>query len=310
MGKSKLFEAWSFKRKLHEPFNDPSVSRETTDDAAMSKYNKMATKRATLHAPTLCGILAYMDMELGGTKGAIGTQGSMVVAEYPSNTGKTQVSVFNQTTGKFTAGIFATPTDAPEPYILKADKASGAALFFALMPKALEDQEFADSYAVLLEHKKRGFTDLVTASQFAYILCDNLYRRIENADSLGQAGIKIAIPSTGNVPNFTALNLNKGAYSPTSTLFGTFEVLKPGAATGTPAATVKHDDFAGKYPLSERAFSLTEQGMVPKLEPWYVIPPEAVSVCRHIKMTTGSAQPMRNFMLRGPSGTGSALVRA
>jgi len=304
MGKSKLFEAWSFKRKIHEPFNDPSVPKDTTDDAAMSMYNKMATKRSTLHAPTLCGILAYMDLELGGRSGAIGAQGNMVVAEYPSNTGKTQVAVFNQTTGKFTAGCFASPTDAPEPYVLKADKASGAALFFALMPKALEDDEFAENYAVLLEHKKRGFADLDTAVRFAFVLCDNLYRRIENADSLGQSGIKIAIPTTGNVQNFTALNLNKGAYSPTSTLFGTFEILKPGMATGAPAATVKHDDFAGKYPLSERTFSLAEQGMIPKLEPWFVIPPEAVSVCRHSKKTCGSAQPMRNFMLRGPSGTG------
>ncbi|MCL2106422.1 MAG: AAA family ATPase [Oscillospiraceae bacterium] len=304
MGKSKLFEGWSFKRKLHEPFNGSSVSKDTTDNACMSMYNQTATRKATLHAPTLCGILAYMDLELGGGKGAIGTQGNMVVAEYPSNTGRTQVAVFNQTTGKFTAGNFTGPADAPTPYALKADKDSGAALIFALMPKALEDDEFAEQYGKLLEHKKAGFTDLNAAATHAFVLCDNLYRRIENADSLGQSGIKTTIPATGNVQGFTPLNLNKGTYGPTSTLFGDFQILKPGTPAGAPAAVIAHGDFAGKYPLSKRAFTPAEQAMIPALEPWFVIPPEAQRVCLHAKMTTGSAQPMRNYMLRGPSGTG------
>ncbi|MDR2696260.1 MAG: ATPase [Deltaproteobacteria bacterium] len=304
MGKTKLFEGWSFKRKLHEPFNAPSVSKDTTDDACMSMYNKVTTKKSTLHAPTLCGILAYMGLELGETAGAIGTQGNMVVAEYPSHTGKTQVAVFNQTTGKFIAGNFATSADAPAPYILKTDKDSGAALIFALMPKALEDGEFAEQYAALLEHRKAGFTDLATATTHAFVLCDNLYRRIENADSLGQAGIKTTIPSTGNVQGFTALNLNRGTYGPTSTLFGDFQVLKPGSPASAPAAVIGHGDFVGKYPLAKRKFTSAEQAMIPKLEPWYVIPPEAQRVCLHAKMTSGGAQPMRNFMLRGPSGTG------
>jgi len=35
-----------------------------------------------------------------------------------------------------------------------------------------------------------------------------------------------------------------------------------------------------------------------------VIPQEVVKICRHAQATTASSQPMRNFMMRGPAGTG------
>lgn len=40
------------------------------------------------------------------------------------------------------------------------------------------------------------------------------------------------------------------------------------------------------------------------LQNWYVIPREVEQVCRHIAQTTGSQNPMRNIMFRGPAGTG------
>jgi len=237
-------------------------------------------------------------------KGAIGSQGAMVVAEYPSRKGETHVVAFNSNTGKFTAGRFKSPTDSPETYTMKGDKESGSAMFFALMPKALEDAEFFENYNQLLEYKRAGFTDLEAATTCAFILCDNLYRRIENADSLGLSGINIKTPATGNLQNFTALNLNKGTYNPTSVLCGDFEILKPGMKSGMPITITAHADLVGKYPLSERSLSTTDQTMVPALDEWYVIPSEVVRICQHAKMTTAGTQPMRNFLLRGPAGTG------
>ncbi|MCL1855097.1 MAG: AAA family ATPase [Clostridia bacterium] len=308
MAKTKLFDSYTFKRKLPEPFNDSSISQHSSDESHFSRYNTVSTKKSTLHAPALCGIMAYMALEMaaGGNeaKGAIGSQGEMIVAEYPSRKGETHVTVFNKTTGKFTSGRFTSPTDAPQTYTLKADKESGSAMFFALMPKALEDDEFSTEYAKLMECAGDGYSNLEEAVGPAFILCDNLYRRVENSDSLGQSGIKTNIPGTGNLQNFTALNLNKGTYSPTSTLFGDFEVLKPGMAPGVPVMTTAHADLIGKYPLSDRQLSAADLAMVPKLEDWYIVPSEVVRICQHAKLTTAGTQPMRNFMLRGPAGTG------
>lgn len=53
-----------------------------------------------------------------------------------------------------------------------------------------------------------------------------------------------------------------------------------------------------------RNFTETEQALIPQLPDWYIIPPEVVTICKHIKLTAGTAQPMKNFMLRGEAGTG------
>ena len=309
MAKTKLFDSYTFKRNLPKPFNDSSISQRSSEEAHMSRYNQTTTKVSTLHAATLCGIMAYIALDIAaeiGTeaKGAIGSQGDKIVAEYPSHTGKTHAVVFNNTTGKFIVGKFSDPNDSPEAYMLKNDKDSGAAMFFALMPKALEDDEFSTEYASLLEHTKSEYADMDGAVTAAFKLCDNLYRRIENADSLGQSGIATKIPNTGNVTPFTAIALNKNTYSPTSTLLGEFEILKQGMAPGVPTVTTSHSDFVGKYELSGRSLSVADQAMVPNLADWYIIPPEVVRICQHAKMTTETTQPMRNFLLRGPSGTG------
>jgi hypothetical protein len=50
------------------------------------------------------------------------------------------------------------------------------------MDIALEDEEFQQHFDQLLELKKVGFPSKTEAAEHAYILCDNLYRRVKNAD--------------------------------------------------------------------------------------------------------------------------------
>lgn len=308
MAKTKLFENWSWSRHQPAPFNDASVVTRRTDVA--SQYNQTKNKEATLHSPTLSGILAYMELECAAktgaaSKGAIGTQnGDICVAEYPNHRGENHVVIFNKGTGKFTSGRYTSPTASPSSYVLKENGESGSALFFALMPEALRDHEFSEKYTELMKQHESGYPDLEEATKVAAVLCDNLYRRIENADNLGEAGIKTNIAKTGNVQPLTALNLGKGTYSPSTVLFGNFEILKPGAAPTAKTASVKHEDFIGKYSLSERVLSAADKRLLPELPAWYIIPREVERVCQHAMLTSPSVQPMRNFMLRGPAGTG------
>ena len=130
MATNKLFGSWTWTRKFPEPFNGPAIEKDSTDH--VSSYNQVSAKKSTLHCATLCGILAYMELEeatvAGSTEvGAIGTQGDMLIAEYPSRTGMIQAVVFNKLTGRFSAGKFTAPGDAPQQYILKGDKDSGSA---------------------------------------------------------------------------------------------------------------------------------------------------------------------------------------
>lgn len=71
---------------------------------------------------------------------------------------------------------------------------------------------------------------------------------------------------------------------------------------------VEHTDFVGKYPLTPgRTLSALELSLIPKLPEWYIIPPEVVDICKHAQKTTGRPMQMRNFLLRGPAGTGKTM---
>lgn len=305
MAKSPLFNNWIWKLSMPEPFDKIASNVSTTH---YSSYCTVAAKKSTLHAPLLAAILAYMEMDTSLTPGsssesAIGTQGEKTVAEYQSRTGEIHVAVFNRKNGKFNVGRYEDVTASPKVYSLKDGGNIGTALFFVLIPEAMKDDEFRENYDLLGRCKNDGYADMDEAEKAAFILCDNLYRRIEGADTMPTAGIKLNIPSTGNLPQLTAVNISRNAYSPSSVLYGTFRILT-GTAAHAAAVSVNRDDFIKHYSLSDRLLTPKEELMVPRIEDWYVIPPEVITVCKHALMTTGGNQPMRNFMMRGPAGTG------
>lgn len=305
MAKIPLFGNWTWKLSLPEPFDSVANNISTTH---YSIYCTTATKKSTLHGPALSAILAYLEMDTSlspasTSECAIGTQGDKIVAEYRSRTKEIHVVVFNRKNGKFNVGRFDDITSSPRVYSLKDGNQTGTALFFSLIPEAMKDDEFKENYDLLGKCKNDGFSDMATAEKAAFILCDNLYRRIESADAVPAAAIRLNIPATGNLSPLTPMNLNKNAYSPSSILFGTFQILTGTSHTAAAIAPSKND-FINHFPLSERTFTPEEQLLIPKIEDWYVIPPEVVTICKHAQLTTNGIQPMRNFMMRGPAGTG------
>ena len=54
---SKLFDNWTWSRKLPKPFD--AIGSLPRNDVH-SKYNKTRTAKSTLHSSTLSGILAYI----------------------------------------------------------------------------------------------------------------------------------------------------------------------------------------------------------------------------------------------------------
>lgn len=310
---SKLIANWTFnKRTLPEPFKDYSDSPRFIDLA--SEYCTQAKMQCTLHASILRAVLAYMDLDepLNGSEpeGAIGSQGNdFTVAEYPSHMGELHVVVFNRLTGKFIAGRYNKPVDRsaePNRYVLKEGENSGAALLFALLPTALADEEFNEYYQELKRHRRDDYSDLETAAQTAAVLCDNLYRRLRYGDTLPPAcALRNEIPNSGVVSPLKTMMVDNGTYAPTNSIAGSFKVLLPGGQTRRPHVMIKREDFIGKYPLSEsRTLTSNEELSVPSLPDWYIIPQEIKMICEHAKATTASQQPMRNFLLRGPAGTG------
>lgn len=149
------------------------------------------------------------------------------------------------------------------------------------------------------------YPDMDEAAQTAAILCDNVYRRIRYGDTLPSGNIKNDIPAKGLIQRLTPLNIQKGVFAPTDVIQGTFQVLKSGVSYKRSHTAILQSDFVSKYILSEsRTLTPQEELTVPILEDWYIIPKEIQRICEHAKLTTSTNQPMRNFLLRGPAGTG------
>ena len=163
MSNTKLVPTWTFQRTLPKPFDTYSGSSAVFKNIS-SRYCTQPHKKATLHAATLQAVFAYMDLEnppAGKTPeelGAIGSQSNnFTIAEYPSRTGQLHVVIYNRITGKFIAGRFEQPLDLEtqsDAYQFTETGNSGSALYFALMPTFLGDEEFCEKYQELKEQKK------------------------------------------------------------------------------------------------------------------------------------------------------------
>ena len=176
-----------------KPFDDPSIARDST--TVYSKYNVASTKKSTLHAPTLRAIMAYIKLykaftDGGSTEnlGAIGKQGDKkVIAEYVSGRGEIQGVVYNRTSGSLIAGVFETKTSPPTVFKHKASGgiATGTAMFFAAIPILMEDEEFKKYYDSLYTEIAGGIPDINVVAEAGYMLCDNVYRRVNNPADCG-----------------------------------------------------------------------------------------------------------------------------
>ncbi len=311
---NEIFANWSWNRKQPAPFDGCDKSELARTDV-LSRYNAGPKKKATIHPVAIRAIITFINLELGITasgqihKGAIGSQGNdFTIAEYPSVSGDLHTIVFNRNTGTFKAGIYpdpVIPTDKPGSYTYAENGNSGTALFFALIPSALADSEFSDAYQDFKNCVQSGYSDLEDTLKAAALLCDNLYRRVVNADTLGASGIPVKLNAGGIITPIRPMEIKKGTLAATNTIFGEFEITKAENATGKPVVYIRHNNFVGKYKLNDsRILSAAEETTVPELPEWYVIPPEVKQICEHAKFTTGSTQPMRNFLMRGPAGTG------
>ena len=291
----------NFSRSLPAPF-----------DTLTSKKVKVSSKygsgtEATLSATVIKAVHAVCDCMTGTGEGAVGVIDHRMVAEYKSSSGPDayHLVVFDSATGSIVASGYDKNTEMIENYRLHQTANDGAAVLMAMIPALMADQEFEDNFGLYMDQRKAGYPDLTKATEYMAILCDNAYRRIK--DETCPANIKAKVEKSGNVLRVSQAQLDSGAYTPSTVMAGEFTIFAKTAKVTVSAATAQilHTDFEGKYQLTPgRKLSVLEESLVPKLEDWYIIPEQAVNICRHAQMTTGKPMQMRNFLMRGPAGTG------
>ena len=294
---SKLF---SFSRPLPEPFD--KVKRKVK---VSSKYGDGT--ESTLCCTVAKAVLAYFKCKYGVEPGAVGLCGSKGVAEYKSDSGPDDyhLAVYESASGSVLASLYNKDTEMIETYAIRNNGRDGAAVLMAMLPALMVDDEFKEHLAELEKQYQLGFPDINQSTNDLAILCDNAYRRV--SDSSCGAHLPVNIDGSGNLMRVSTAHIDAGNFRPDSVLAGMFTIL------ATSSAPVKleikeatpHSDFIGKYVLNPaRILTPHEQALVPVLEPWYVLPEEVITICKHAKASTGRSLPMRNFLLRGPAGTG------
>lgn len=291
----------NFSRSLPAPF-----------DTLTSKKVKVSSKygsgtEATLSTTVIKAVHAVCDCMTGTGEGAVGVIDHRMVAEYKSSSGPDayHLVVFDSATGNIVASGYDKNTEMIENYRLHQTANDGAAVLMAMIPALMADQEFEDNFGLYMDQRKAGYPDLTKATEYMAIICDNAYRRIK--DETCPANIKAKVEKSGNVLRVSQAQLDSGAYTPNTVVAGEFTIFAKTAKVTVSAATAQilHTDFEGKYQLTPgRKLSVLEESLVPKLEDWYIIPEQAVNICRHAQMTTGKPMQMRNFLMRGPAGTG------
>ena len=295
---TKLF---AFDRRLPAPF----------DKGGKKKVKVSSTygdgTEATLSSTVVKAVLAYCACKDGSKPGAVGICGGKGVAEYKSASGADayHLAVYDPSNGTVLASKYDSGTEVMETYSMGKSGQDGAAVLLAMIPALADDQEFADNLDAFMAEYRDSFSDLPKATDLAAILCDNAYRRVK--DKSCPAHLQVNIDNSGNVMRVSQTHLDSGNFTPDRVLAGEFTILAHTGATVVleQKETVPHSDFIGKYILTPaRGLTAHEEALVPTLAPWYVLPEEVVSICAHAQKSTEKSLPMRNFLLRGPAGTG------
>lgn len=296
---------FNYSRSLPVPF-----------DTMTNKKVKVASMYGAKTESTLCGsvikaVHAMCRCMNGTGEGAVGQiDTNKSVAEYKSSVGPDayHLVVFDAASGSALASVYDKNTELIEQYVAHPSQRDGAAIFFALMPFLMSDAEFDETFQEYYDQFIAGYPDMAKATESMAILCDNAYRRIK--DDTCPAHINITVDKSGNLMRVSQGQLDSGSFVPTSVTAGEFTIFaKTGPAVIKKAGVVvEHTDFVGKYPLTPgRTLSALELSLIPKLPEWYIIPPEVVDICKHAQKTTGRPIQMRNFLLRGPAGTGKTM---
>ena len=296
---------FNYSRSLPVPF-----------DTMTNKKVKVASMYGAKTESTLCGsvikaVHAMCRCMNGTGEGAVGQiDTNKSVAEYKSSVGPDayHIVVFDAASGSALASVYDKNTELIEQYVAHPSQRDGAAIFFALMPFLMSDAEFDETFQEYYDQFIAGYPDMAKATESMAILCDNAYRRIK--DDTCPAHINITVDKSGNLMRVSQGQLDSGSFLPTSVTAGEFTIFaKTGPAVIKKAGVVvEHTDFVGKYPLTPgRTLSALELSLIPKLPEWYIIPPEVVDICKHAQKTTGRPMQMRNFLLRGPAGTGKTM---
>lgn len=305
---SALFETWTLKQELPEPFaeivRENGGKKTSVKEKNCSIYNTGKAKSAALHPPTLRAILWLADLMTGWNSGAAGfqagdTEVNFYCVEYEKTDGKYAL-VYNSRNGKVKG--LRLKDNTVEPLLPLSENGSDGEEYLALFAFIsangigdLADREFASHFYDMLSHIEGE--NILSDEEFlscAFVCCDNLYRRIEFGSVIGDGGIPLEESQLADPDFITPYLLNTGVYSPNAVEGGEFEIL----TVKTLHKEITLGALKGEFNQG-RTYPEEYRRMIPNLPDYYRVNTETQEILSMIVNT-----PARFFMLAGESGAG------
>ena len=293
---------YGFGKTLPEPF----TGVEARTSGVVSSLTPANVSVSTLSAPMLKAMLRWCKLRTDDNSGAIGFARDLVVVEYKSAIDDQYHLVqYNSHTGKMQTGVFDDSTHTIADYAIGqriGTSKDGTALFLALFPELMQNKEFETQLSVFQEQYDLGIPDKNLFIYTGRILCDNIYRQIEN-------GLVKLDPNVVSASRIGLQSIDNGVYAPDMVLRGQFKIFKTATTSGTASTSIPKISYSGKFEYGHKN-SPEEQEMIDRqrMPDWYLWPEEVPFVCNHIVKTSNMPEPVRNVMFRGPAGTGKTKL--
>ena len=275
------------------------------------KYNSPAVIDAVLKYLTgACFVGSLTESDMHG-------EDVIYVAEYPLSADSAVLATYRLSSGDVSAVIAqkdSTGTPAFTQFSVSKTSRDARAIILAMIPVFAEMDDYKDSnkqFRNILDFFAgalgKGIDTLNTELQEA--ATDATAHIFERITALTDE-VPVIMPPTGNFfVDDEIINENEV----TKVIVGTpmFFTLADGVSVGTTApvkVAVKEENknFPGSFKLSETPDEYKH--LVPELPPYFVVTKEITTVLKHIVQTSDDMEPMRNFLFRGPSGTGKTAA--
>ena len=308
MSEIKLFDTWTFQEEVPELFHQllkkEGLRKTTTTLEWLSQYNQ--GRQATLHAPTLRAMLHIAGIYLKKLEGALGLQKgnhdmlNFYCMEYVKEE-KRYALIYNPVSARI-RGLCRTndkyaALDPIERNLNDGEEILGMLIYVSLEKKgALYNLEFAQNFISFMQEMKDGWKNARNALKAAFLCCDNLYRRTENAQDFSNEGIPLEKNQLGKegMEQFSSLALESKLYAPNDAVKGKFRIL---------GETKKNREWTLKElkKIYKQIWAVPKkyQDRIPTL-------PENMKVGEYAQdlISAITESPFRKFMITGNAGTG------
>ena len=200
--------------------------------------------------------------------------------------------VYDRDTGRFYAQIGGSAIKIDGN---KYAKNPVAPLILAMWGVLMETPEFQEKFDKFATSK-----DQDVKRSAACWMCDFFYESTKGTLRLCKAAEVMGLSNTRrDNPRCTEGLTSYGSFS-------LFPVSGKGKKRATRKKAMKTKDFNGAFAFRKEPLTAEQEARVPKLGNEYVVSPELLTLCEHIKQRTKRRRPIRNILLRGEPGVGKS----